>query len=83
MSKRGSMPLNPFWSQGLQLLKSFVIYRKIDNEIADKALSKLINHLWYLNSKQVAFSFFNDTLGKNAKKSMAIKLTSEVENDDI
>lgn len=60
-------------NQDLQLLKSFVNYRQIDKELADRALSKMINHLWYLNSEQVAFSFFDETLEKNVKTRMAAK----------
>lgn len=70
-------------NQDLQLLKSLVQYRIIDKEVADKALSKIINHLWYLNSEQVAFSFFDDTLEKNVKTSMVRKLWAEEENDEV
>lgn len=60
-------------NQDLQFLKSLVKYREIDKELADKALSKMINHLWYLNSEQVAFSFFDENVDKSVKTSMAVK----------
>lgn len=44
-------------------------------------MSKIYNHLRYLNSEQVAFSFFDDNLGKSIKTSMVNKLTSAVDND--
>lgn len=69
-------------NQDLQLLKSLVQYRSIDKEISDKALSKMVNHLWYLNSEQIAFSFFDDTLEKNIKTRMVKQLKSNVENDE-
>lgn len=50
--------------QDLQLLKYLVQYTKIDKVVADKALSKIIYHLWYFNSEQVPFAIFYDTLGK-------------------
>lgn len=37
--------------QDLQLLKSLVNYRTIDKEIADKELSKIINHLCKIMSR--------------------------------
>lgn len=61
-------------NQDLQLLKFLIQYRIIDKEVADKALSTIINHLWYLNSEQVAFLFFDDTLEKHVKTSMVRKL---------
>lgn len=68
-------------NQELKLVKSLVQYRSINKEIADKALSKIVNHLWYLNSEQIAFSFFDDTLEKNIKIRMVKQLKSNVEND--
>lgn len=49
------------WFTAHKPTKSLVPYRIIDEEVTEKALSKLINHLWYLNSEQVAFSFLDDT----------------------
>lgn len=60
----------------IKLLKSLVMYREIDCEIAENALSKIQNHLWYLSSEVVAFSFFDESLEKNVKIRMASKLTA-------
>ena len=48
------------------------------------ALSKIINHLWYLNPEQVPFAFFDKTLNKQIKISMAAKLLSfqKISDDD-
>ena len=42
----------------------------------------MLNHLWYLNSEKITFSFFDDTLEKKIKTTMAKKLTSQEENDE-
>lgn len=48
--------------QDLQLLKTLINYEKIDGDISKVALSKCINHLWYLNPEQVAFAFFEKNI---------------------
>ena len=63
-------------SRDLQLIKSLVKCKKINKLISDISLSKIINHLWYLNPKQTAFSLFNDSLSNCIKRRMAMKLIS-------
>lgn len=69
-------------NQDLQLLKILVNYEKIDGDISKVALSKLINHLWYLNPEQVAFAFFDKTLDKGIKINMAAKMLSFEQNSE-
>ena len=69
-------------NQDLQLFKTLINYEKIDGDISKVALSKLINHLWYLNLEQVAFAFFDKTLDKQIKINMAAKLLSFEQNSD-
>lgn len=69
-------------NQDLQLFKTLLNYERIDGDISRVALSKLINHLWYLNPEQVAFAFFDNTLDKQIKINMAAKLLSFEQNND-
>ena len=48
------------------------------------ALSKIINHLWYLNPEQVPLASFDETLNKQIKINMAAKLFSfqKISDDD-
>ena len=71
-------------SQDLQLLKTSINYASIDGEISKVALSKIINHLWYLNPAQVPFTCFDGTLNKQMKINMAAKLLSfqKISDDD-
>lgn len=59
-----------------EMMKSLISYKKIDEVIANAALSKLLNHLWYLNPEQVTFAFFDETLDNEVKRNMASKLLS-------
>lgn len=54
----------------LQLLKSIKKYEKIDKEIADVAILKLKNHLWYLGRELILLSLFSDKVSHNEKKKM-------------
>ena len=63
-------------SQDLQLIKSLVKYKKINKHTTDISLSKIINHLWYLNTEQGTFSLFDDSLSNCIKRRIAMKLIS-------
>lgn len=68
-------------NQDLQLLKALVDYKKIDKDIADNALSKFSNHLWYLNPEQIGLSFFDDDLERTVKIRMINNLNSGKDKD--
>lgn len=44
--------------------------------IADVALKKIINHLWYLNPECVTFSIFDDRVDNSTKLKMAERILS-------
>lgn len=50
----------------LQLIK----YTNIDDSISKVACGKIQNHLWYLNSKNVSLSFFDENISNYLKKKM-------------
>lgn len=69
-------------NQDLTLVKNLVEYKKIDSDLANAALSKLLNHLWYLNSEQVVFGLFDPTLPPQVKVNMASKLLALDDEED-
>ena len=50
-------PLNDIY-----FLKTLIAYKMHDIEIADVALKKFLNHLWYLSGECVALSIFDPRL---------------------
>ena len=55
----------------LRLLKELESYKVIDNDVSAATLKKFINHLWYLNEKNVCMALFDDTLSLNERSSLA------------
>ena len=65
----------------LQLIKSVCEFEIVNKDISQKVLSKFMNHLWYLNPKCVAISFFDNNVSKKIKLKMieALKHESDFE----
>lgn len=63
-------------------LKKLVLYKNINKKIADLALKKFCNHLWYLNEECVVFSLFDPRISNEDKRMMAKKLLQEKAVDD-
>jgi hypothetical protein len=61
----------------IKFLKKMEIYKRYDKEVADKALKKFINHLWYLNEECAALSIFNENLSYDTRKKMADRILHE------
>ncbi|KAL4097880.1 hypothetical protein QTP88_022583 [Uroleucon formosanum] len=55
-------------------IKKLYNYKNDDKKIAETALKKFINHLWYLSDECVAFSIFDNRVTIEQKRKMAIKL---------
>jgi hypothetical protein len=60
--------------QDIGILHSLLEYKKCDNDIAEIALTKFLNHLWYLNANLVGLSFFDPTVTDEEKLLMTNKL---------
>lgn len=58
----------------LQLLKDLVDFKNINETLADKALNKIKNHLWYLSETLVALSFFDKRVTNETKSKMVTAL---------
>lgn len=61
----------------LQFVKSAIQYSKIDSEISNIVITKMSNHLWYLATESVAFSFLDNTVTVNEKRKMVAALKKE------
>lgn len=57
-------------------LKKLEEYKLHNKRVADVALKKIINHLWYLNPECVTFSIFDDRVDNSTKLKMAERILS-------
>lgn len=58
----------------LQFLKKLWNYKNADREIANAAMQKFVNHLWFLSPETVALSFFDEDLPLDVKRCMVSEL---------
>ena len=65
----------------LTIVKELHNYKKINKGIANAAINKFKNHLWYLSEELVVLGFFDDNISIDAKEKMrtALKKSSEPE----
>lgn len=63
----------------LNLIKNVYDFRKIDGEISNAVVQKLLGHLWYLSDENVAFAFFDTNVPIESKQRMVDRLRN---NDD-
>ena len=61
-------------------LRKLEDYKSDDKQVAELALKKFINHLWYLGEETACFSLFDDRIENHVKKQMAQQL---LENDEL
>lgn len=55
-------------------LKTLEAYKSYNKRIANVALKKIINHLWYLNPECITFSIFDDRVDNHTKRKMTEKI---------
>lgn len=68
----------------LEFLKKLIEYKNVNPVISDNSVNKMLNHLWYLSTANVALAFFDDNVSNQVKKEMVRPLTdTEVPDDDI
>lgn len=58
-------------------IKKLHSYKNDDKIIAEIALKKCLNHLWYLNEECAAFSLFDDRINVEQKRDMVRKIFEE------
>lgn len=58
-------------------------YKAFNRNIADKAISKILNHLYYLNEECIGFAIFDDRIDAEIKTKMVKKMiTGEFKSED-
>lgn len=63
-------------------IKKLNSYKKDDKIIAEIALNKFLNHLWYLNEECAAFSLFDDRINVKQKRNMVQKILEEDKEEE-
>lgn len=63
----------------IQFIKNAIAYSKIDSTISNIILKKISNHLWYLATETVAFSFFDNKVPISQKRKMVSALKKQEE----
>jgi len=63
-------------------LKKLEEYKVHNQRVADVALKKIINHLWYLNPECVTFSIFDDRVDNSTKHKMAERILSTYDEEE-
>lgn len=64
-------------------MKKLENYKTINKDIADKAISKILNHLYYLNEECVGFCLFDERINAETKAKLVAKMSVDTsENVD-
>lgn len=58
----------------INFLKKLVAYKIDDQLVAETAINKFINHLWYLSEECVSLSIFDERISDEGRKSLAQKI---------
>lgn len=61
----------------IHFLKTLVAYKTYDQAIAEKALAKFLNHLWYLSEECVVFSIFDERVSDDTRRKIAQKVLKQ------
>ncbi|KAL4131631.1 hypothetical protein QTP88_008916 [Uroleucon formosanum] len=69
-----------FKRPGAYHLARWMYYKSYDKQVAELAIKKFTNHLWYLGEETACFSLFDDRIENHVKKQMAQQL---LENDEL
>ena len=64
-------------------IKKLNDYKKYDEKVAETALKKFLNHLWYLSEECVVFSLFDNGLNLEEKRRMAEKLMEKDYTENV
>ena len=67
----------------LEFIRKLKSYESINSRISGITTRKFLNHLWYLNELNIAFSFFDDRVSTEMKEKMIQKLTISISNNQI
>lgn len=63
----------------INFLKKLVAYKTDDKVVAEIAIHKFINHLWYLSDECAAFSIFDERISDEGRRNIAQKILLNTE----
>ncbi|XP_039315242.1 uncharacterized protein LOC120359881 isoform X1 [Solenopsis invicta] len=66
----------------INFLKKLIAYKIDDKLVAEKAINKFINHLWYLNEECAAFSIFDERISDEERRDIAQKILLDRETNE-
>ena len=61
----------------ISFLKTLFEYKPHDKDIVERAIHKMIGHLWYLSEECAAFSIYDDRINNDVRRKMAHILLKE------
>jgi len=64
-------------------LRKLVSYKDINPSIANVAIKKFCNHLWYLNEESVMFSIFDERISIEDKRKIVQIILQENYEEDL
>ena len=65
----------------IKFLRELEQYKRVDKLIAEVAIGKFVNHLYYLTDECIAFSLFDNSITKNTKLKVTQKMLEATEVD--
>jgi len=72
-----SAPLND-----IKFIRELKKYEEIDKNVSEVAISKFINHLYYLTEECAAFALFDESIDVNTKVMMAKNINEQINIDE-
>lgn len=72
-----SAPLND-----IKFLRDLKKYEEIDKNVSEVAISKFINHLYYLTEECAAFALFDESIDVNTKVMMVKNINEQINIDE-
>lgn len=66
----------------INFLKKMVAYKIDDELVAETAIKKFINHLWYLSEECAALAIFDERIGDEGRRNIAQKMLMNEETHD-
>jgi len=66
----------------INFLKKLIAYKIDDKLVAEKAINKFINHLWYLNEECAVFSIFDERISDEGRRDIAQKILLDKETNE-
>lgn len=66
----------------IMFLRKLENYKRVNQNIADKAISKVLNHLYYLSEECVGFSLFDERIDNITKSKLVAKMSVDISGNE-